>query len=56
MIHFLYLMAFAILVAVVFGVFANGTPRERLIYGLKIFAQFLGISLGLAWLFYFLPW
>jgi len=56
MIHFLYLVGFAVLVSVVFAVFGDGTSKERMTYGLKIFAQFLGISLGLAWLFYFLPW
>jgi hypothetical protein len=56
MIHFAYLFAFALLVSVAFGVFANGTSRERIIYGLKIFAQFVVISLVLAWIFYFIPW
>ena len=56
MIHFLYLVAFAVLVAVAFGVFASGNSRDRVLYGLKIFAQFLGISLVLAWIFYFIPW
>ncbi len=56
MIHFLYLTGFGLLVAIAFGVFANGTSKQRIIYGLKTFAQFLGVSLGLAWLFYFFPW
>lgn len=56
MIHFAYLFAFAILVSAAFGIFANGTPKERIIYGLKIFAQFVVISLVLAWIFYFIPW
>ncbi len=56
MIHFLYLVGFAFFVAAAFGVFAVGTSRDRCIYALKIFAQFIVISLVLAWIFYFLPW
>ena len=55
MIHFLYLVGFAFFVSIVFGVFTNGNSREKFIYGLKIFAQFILISLILAWIFYFLP-
>ena len=56
MIHFAYLFAFALLVSIAFGVFHNGTSRDRIIYGVKIFAQFVVISLVLAWIFYFIPW
>jgi len=56
MIHFLYLMGFAFFVGVAFGVFAAGDSRDKIIYGLKIFAQFLVVSLVLAWVFYFFPW
>lgn len=56
MIHFAYLFAFGLLVAIAFGVFANGNSKERIIYGVKIFAQFVVISLVLAWIFYFIPW
>jgi hypothetical protein len=56
MIHFLYLLGFALFVSVAFGVFANGTTRERVLYGLKTFAQFVIISLVLAWILYFVPW
>jgi hypothetical protein len=55
MIHFLYLIGFAILVAAAFGAFHNGGTRERILYGLKIFAQFVLISLALGWVFYFIP-
>lgn len=55
MIHFLYLTGFAFFVAVAFGVFTAGSNRDKVIYGLKIFAQFLIVSLVLAWIFYFLP-
>jgi hypothetical protein len=56
MIHFVYLVAFALFISVAFGAFAEGSSRERIIYGAKSFAQFLVISLLLAWVLYFLPW
>lgn len=56
MIHFLYLVTFALFVSIVFAVFYNGTNNEKIIYGLKTFGQFVGISLILAWVFYFIPW
>lgn len=56
MIHFSYLFTFALLVSIAFGVFANGSTKDRIIYGLKLFAQFVAISLVLAWIFYFIPW
>jgi hypothetical protein len=55
MIHFLYLIGFALFVSVIFAVFHEGEAKSRVIYGLKIFAQFVGISLILAWIFYFIP-
>ena len=56
MIHFLYLIGFAFFVSVVLAVFVSGTTRERVIYGVKTFAQFVVVSLVLAWLLYFIPW
>lgn len=55
MIHFLYLIGFAFFVSIAFGIFNSGTLRENVIYGTKLFAQFVLISLVLAWIFYFLP-
>jgi len=55
LIHFLVMMLFALMVALVFGVVARDNVRERLLYGLKVFAEFMGIGLALAWLLYFLP-
>ena len=46
---------FAGIVALVFGVVTKDTSRERALYGLKVFAEFMGIGLALAWLLYFLP-
>jgi len=54
MIHFLFLVGFAFFVSICFGVFVNGNARQKIIYGIKIFAQFLIISLVLGWLLYFL--
>ena len=56
MIHFLYLVGFGFFVSVAFGVFANGTLKQRSIYALKTFLQFVGISLIAAWVLYFIPW
>ena len=55
MTHLLVMMLFAAVVALVFGVVARDTGRESLLYGLKVFAEFMGIGLALAWLLYFLP-
>lgn len=55
MIHLLVMILFAALVAIVFGVVARNNQKERLMYGLKIFAEFVGIGLALAWALYFLP-
>lgn len=53
--HLLWMAVFASLTAVVFGVVAKGNSRDRLIYGLKVFAQFMLIGLALGWALYFLP-
>lgn len=56
MIHFVYLTIFAFVVSVAFAVFSEGTEKQKFIIGLKYFGQFIGISLLMAWIFYFLPW
>ena len=53
--HFLVMTAFALAVAVVFGTVAKDTNKERIVYGLKVFAEFLVIGLVLGWILYFLP-
>ena len=53
--HFLVMTLFALLAASVFGVVAKDSPRERLLYGVKVFAEFILIGLALAWLLYFIP-
>jgi len=56
MIHFLYLVGFAFFVSIAFAVFSPGSTKERVIYGVKSFAQFIIVSLVLAWILYFIPW
>lgn len=46
---------FAVLAAVVFGAMAKDTNQERLLYGLKVFAEFMVIGLVLGWILYFIP-
>ena len=53
--HLPAMVLFAFLVSVVFGVLWRDTPRDRLIYGVKIFLAFLAIALGLGWLMYPFP-
>ena len=55
MIHFLYLIGFGFFVSIVFGAIANGTLKERGWYAAKTFLQFVGISLLIAWILYFIP-
>jgi hypothetical protein len=53
--HVFWMAVFASLTAVVFGVVAKGSDRQRLVYGLKVFAEFLFVALILGWILYFLP-
>ena len=46
---------FAALVAVVFGAMAKDTTHDRVLYGLKVFAEFMVIGLILGWILYFIP-
>lgn len=55
MTHFLVMMLFAALVAVVMGVCSRETAREQLLYGLKVLGEFVIIGLLLSWVLYFLP-
>lgn len=55
MIHFVYLIGFAICAGIVMGVISSGDAKKKTLYGLKIFAQFTLISLVMAWIFYFIP-
>lgn len=53
--HFLLMAAFAALVAVAFGSIGRETTRASVVYGLKIFAEFIAIGLALAWVLYLIP-
>jgi len=46
---------FAALVALVFGMIGREKVYNRLTYGAKIFAEFIGIGLTLGWIFFWLP-
>jgi hypothetical protein len=53
--HFPALLIFSFLTSVVFGVLSKDTPRDRLIYGAKVFVAFVGTAIVLGWLMYFVP-
>jgi hypothetical protein len=53
--HFLVMALFAALAAIVLGAMAKDDTRERLIYGLKVFAEFMVIGLVLSWILFFIP-
>lgn len=57
MTHFLALVLFALLVSVAFAVLSSEhhTTAERVRYGLKVFAYFVGIGFLIAWVLYPLP-
>lgn len=55
MTHLLVMILFAVLVSLLFGLVARDTTKDRFFYGMKVFAEFMGIGLALAWLLYFLP-
>jgi hypothetical protein len=49
------MMLFATLASVVFGAMAKDTNKERFIYGVKVFAEFMVIGLILSWVLFFIP-
>jgi len=46
---------FAALASVIFAAMTKDTTRERWLYGVKVFAEFMAIGLGLSWVLYFIP-
>ena len=54
--HFLVMTLFAALASIVFGAMAKDTAYERLLYGAKVFAEFMVIGLALGWVLFFIPW
>jgi hypothetical protein len=53
--HVMWMALFASLTALVFGVVAKGSDRQRVIYGFKVFGEFMVIAFLLGWILYFLP-
>ena len=53
--HLFWMAVFAVLTAIVFGVVAKGSDSQRLVYGLKVFGEFLFVAFILGWILYFLP-
>lgn len=53
--HVLWMAVFAALTAVVFGIAAKGDDRQKLIYGLKVCAEFIVVAFLLGWILYFIP-
>jgi ABC-type uncharacterized transport system permease subunit len=53
--HFAAMVLFAFLVSVVFAVLSKDTPRDRVIYGAKVFVAFVGIAVLLGWIMYPAP-
>jgi len=53
--HVLWMALFSALTAVVFGMVSKGSDRQRLLYGLKVFGEFMVIAFILGWILYFLP-
>jgi hypothetical protein len=49
------MIAFALIAGTVFGTIARDTAKDRVLYGLKVFAEFMVIALALGWVLYFLP-
>ncbi|HLY62507.1 MAG TPA: hypothetical protein VKV95_17335 [Terriglobia bacterium] len=54
--HFPALLLFAFLTSVVFGVVTKNTPRDRVIYGARVFGAFVGVAVLLGWIMYVLRW
>lgn len=54
--HFSALVLFSFLTSVVFGVVTKNTPRERVVYGAKVFGSFVGVAILLGWIMYALRW
>jgi len=48
--HFQAASVFAFFTSVVFAITTKNTTRERVIYGAKCFAAFLGVLFALGWL------
>lgn len=54
--HFALMCLFALLVAVAFAIVGREGEHGRVRYALRVFAEFVGVGLALAWLLYWIPW
>jgi len=54
--HFFAMVLISLVVSVVFAFTSRNSPRDRVIYGLKMFAGLIGFAILAGWLLYFLPW
>jgi type III secretory pathway component EscS len=52
--HFSAALIFAFFASVVFGITQRNTQKEMLLYGLKCFALFLGLTIAAGWLMWLL--
>ena len=50
------LLLFAAIVSLAFAFLMRKAPKERLIFGLKMFAGFLIFAIVTGWIAYFIPW
>jgi hypothetical protein len=46
---------FTVSVSIVFGVIAKDNVKDRTLYGIKVFGEFMGIGLALSWVLYIFP-
>ncbi|MGO8785985.1 MAG: hypothetical protein ACLQVL_01195 [Terriglobia bacterium] len=53
--HFPAMVLFSFLVSIVFGVLSKNSPRERLLYGAKVFGAFVGVAVVLGLIMYIVP-
>lgn len=53
--HLGLLVLFALFVATVFATLMRDTPREQVLFGLRLFGGFVASALVLGWLMYPLP-
>lgn len=57
MTHFLAMVLFSFFVSIAFATFSSDhqTREEKIRYGLKVFAYFVGVGLIIAWILFPLP-
>ena len=57
MTHFLALILFSLLVSIAFAALSaeHHTAPDRIKYGVKVFAYFVGVGFLIAWALYYLP-